>query len=287
MPPSYAHKKVAVVFSGGAARGFVHLGVIKALEEMQIRPTTIVGTSMGGIVGAYYAVYKNYENARRIMGRHKWYKTVTFKDFLGNKKGLVKGKHIRELFLGDIGDITFRKLDLQLIMNASDVISGENVVLRSGSVVDAMRCTMGIPLIYEPVRRKIGGKFRELVDGGLTSNLFFDILIPRAKDFDLIILVNLNSQSPPYKKKMNMIDFAFHNFYIYQYRQVKLSLDALMCDQSKNAKEFKKRMVILSPDMKGARGFEFKEMDKFIRMGYRCFKNKLPDIKKVLSRKSL
>jgi len=226
MPKDYSHKKVALVLSGGAARGFVHLGVLKALEEIGITPTTIVGTSMGAIVGAYYAVYKNYANAKRIMGRHKWYKTFTLKD-LGGKKGLIKGHHFAKLLKADLGDITFRQLDTQLIMNASDVVSGENIVLRSGNVVDAIRASMSIPLIYEPIRRRVGNKNRLLVDGGLTSNLFFDILVPQAKKYDLIILVNLNAQAPPYKTKGNVIDFAFHNFYIYQHRQVKQSLEIL------------------------------------------------------------
>lgn len=277
----YSKKKVALVLAGGGARGLVHLGVFKALEELGIRPCTVVGTSMGAIVGAYYAVYKNYLPMRQVLKRHKWYKTFTLKDLVGNK-ALIKGNHIVTLFNEDLGNVKFSDLDIELIMNAADIRTGENIVLQKGNVAQAIRASMGIPMVYDPFPKNVKGKKHLLIDGGMATNLFFECLIPRAKEFDAIILVNLNAFPPSYKQNFGIFDFAFHTYYLYQRRQTQLSLQALDVDSTKNAQLFKKKMIVLSPNLKTLRGFQFEKLDSLANIGYEAMFKKIRLLKKIL-----
>ncbi|MBT7736389.1 patatin-like phospholipase family protein [Candidatus Peregrinibacteria bacterium] len=159
------NKKIALVLGGGSAFGYAHIGVIKAMEEKGIRPDLIVGTSMGSIVGSYYAVFGEIDSLVEKISKTSAVKIAADPGFLS--LGVIKAKKIEELFKEVFGDRNFAHCKIPLIVNACDINSGENVIYKKGRIKDAVRASMSVPGIFAPVVK--GSKV--LVDGGVVNNL--------------------------------------------------------------------------------------------------------------------
>ena len=209
--------KIGLVLSGGGARGAAHIGVLKVLEELQVPIDLIVGTSMGSIVGAAYATGLSVEQMEKVI------KTITTdRLFTDNPprqdqtmrrkdddlrpyfvpelavtpdgvllpKGLVTGVAL-EGELRRLVQVTsarsFDELPIPFRAIATDIGTGEMVVLKEGSVVQAIRASMSVPGAVAPVEM---GR-RQLVDGGLVRNLPIDIA--RSMGAEVIIAVNLGT----------------------------------------------------------------------------------------------
>jgi NTE family protein len=157
--------KIGFALGGGAARGLSHIGVLKVLDEHGIFPDIIAGTSIGAIVGALYAGgYKPSEIEQIVLGLD-WKKLVRLVDMTLPLRGLLKGKRVITLLRSVLGDLTFPQLRCDFACVATDIINGEQVVLRSGSLIDAVRASISIPGIFAPVAIK--GRY--LVDGSLVN----------------------------------------------------------------------------------------------------------------------
>ncbi|MFP4401588.1 MAG: patatin-like phospholipase family protein, partial [Candidatus Woesearchaeota archaeon] len=178
-------KKTALVLSGGAARGLAHIGVIKVLESEGIIPDLIVGTSMGSIIGAMYAMsgdssvfdkYLNYELKDLIsMG-----------DFGFKSGGFLKGTKVSYILSKIFGaPFSFEELKIPLIVNAVDIRSGKEVVFDSGNLIHAVRSSISIPLVFAPVKH--GDML--LIDDGML-NPAGTSLVPA--NFNAIILSDVN-----------------------------------------------------------------------------------------------
>lgn len=165
----FAKKKIGLVLGSGAARGLAHVGAVKVLQEQRIPIDCIVGTSIGALVGACYARNGDITEFEQVVLK------TDFKRFLGlvdvnlalMSKGLVQGNKVKELLKPLIGDVTFKDLQIPLAVVATDVYTGEEVVLREGSVLEAVRASISMPVIFTPV--KIGERF--LIDGGVVNPL--------------------------------------------------------------------------------------------------------------------
>jgi NTE family protein len=215
--PAAARPRIGLVLSGGGARGAAHIGVLKVLEELRVPIDVIAGTSMGSIVGGAYASGQSLPNLIVEVGNIKTemlardqpprseisihLKQEDWLDFIGPQFGLRDGSLalpkgaitgvaleavLRELALAK-GDWDFDKLPIPFRAIATDVVSGQMTVLRSGDLSTAMRASMSVPGAVAPVQ--IDGKM--LVDGGLTRNLPVDVA--RSMGADVIIAVNLGT----------------------------------------------------------------------------------------------
>ena len=149
-------KKIALVLGGGSALGYAHIGVIQEMEDQGMRPDLIIGTSMGAIVGAYYALHGEVDSLVEILKKTSMLKL-----------GIEGVKKIEKLFEDAMGDASFADCKIPLKINACDINSGENVVFEKGLLREAMRASMSIPGVFPPV--VLDG--RVLVDGGLCNNL--------------------------------------------------------------------------------------------------------------------
>ena len=161
--------KIGLALGGGGARGLAHIGVLKVFERHGIPIDLIAGTSMGGLVGALYASGVKPEDMEKEMVRRgrvtEWVKLV---DFTISTRGIVKGARIYDHLAMLLGkDLTFDDLRLPLSVVSTDLRSGREVVLQQGKIVDAVRATISIPLVFLPVERD-GMK---LVDGGVVNNV--------------------------------------------------------------------------------------------------------------------
>jgi NTE family protein len=182
---AHSQRKIGLVLGSGGARGWAHFGVLRALDEAGIQPGIITGASAGAMVGAFYA-------AGRIRDLHdlasglKWKDVVYYlSDISRTRSGLVDGRRIRDVFRGVLGHLTIEELGIPFAAVATDVRSGQAVMLRTGDLVDAVRASISLPGIFSPVERD----GRMLVDGGLVE----PVPIGAARDMgaDVIIAVNV------------------------------------------------------------------------------------------------
>jgi NTE family protein len=277
MKSKLANKKVALVLAGGSARGFCHVGVLEALQDIGIKPSLIVGTSIGAIIGAMYAKNPDANEIYKNLHRYQPFEFITFDDILG-KRGIIKGNKITKMLMEQIGDVKFNDLEIPLIVNATNMRNGTDYVFSKGSVIDAVRASLSIPLVFEPFKK--AGKV--LVDGGVTSNLFFEILIKDADKYDAFILIDLNNSLYNMKEDFSVLELVIQNLYITQKKIIKQSFEILEKDKSKKAMLFKKKMITIAPDIKDLNGAQFDKRDVFIARGYSAAIKKRKNILSVL-----
>ena len=222
--PEAARPKIGLALSGGGARGAAHIGVLKVLEELRVPVDCVTGTSMGSVVGGSFAAGTTPAQMEQIVTQTDWsgvfsdrppraeissrlkqddYKGLFAPEFgvrdgtLVVQKGVVSGVNI-ESFLryltqqsGGVAD--FRKLPVPFRAVATDIETGQAVILDRGSLSQAMRASMAIPGAVAPV--EIDGKL--LVDGGIANNLPIDVA--RKMCGEVIIAVNIST--PPLERE--------------------------------------------------------------------------------------
>lgn len=181
--------KVGLALSGGGARGLAHIGVLKILERAGIPVEYLAGTSMGGLIAAGYAAGLSAEYMEQealSMGRYA--RLIQLFDLSLPGAGLVEGKKIEAYLAQHLGERSFDELEIPLALVAVDLISGEEVVLTEGPVVEAVRATISMPGVFVPVCRD----GRVLVDGGLLNNLPADVV--RRMGADVVIAVDVSAR---------------------------------------------------------------------------------------------
>lgn len=212
-----ARPRVGLVLSGGGARGAAHVGVLKVLDEMRIPIDAIAGTSMGAVVGGLYASGMPIADIEKLLRSVNWedaFKDRPPREELGFRRkqddreflvryalgvtdkgfvlprGLVQGQKLEQVLRGAslpvAGVQSFDRLPIPFRAVATDLETGEAVVMDSGDLVTAMRASMSAPGVFAPVERD--GKL--LVDGGLTENL--PVEIARAMNVDVLIVVDVS-----------------------------------------------------------------------------------------------
>ena len=180
-------KKVGLALSGGGARGLAHVGVLDVLHKEGIPIDLIAGTSAGAIMGAMYASHRDTDRMLKDALDPDWKRLTPMVDPTLPKTGFIKGTKIKNLlarFLG--GDIHFSDLQIPFACVATDIDTGEEVIIDSGPVADALRASISIPGIFTIVKRE--GRY--LVDGGLTTPVPINVVKQMGADF--IIAVNVN-----------------------------------------------------------------------------------------------
>lgn len=185
-------QKVALVLSGGGAKGNAHIGVIEELEKNGFEISSVAGTSMGALVGGVYALGKLPEFKEWMMGldRRKVFNLV---DFTFSASGLVKGDKVLNAMKAFIADANIEDLKIPFAAVAADLVSKQEVVFRKGSVYDAIRASISIPTVLTPV--KSGKKI--LVDGGVLNNIPVNH-IARTEN-DILVAVNVGADVPVLK----------------------------------------------------------------------------------------
>ncbi len=164
--PPGATSLLGLALGGGGARGLCHIGVLQVLEELDIRPDVISGTSMGGLIGAFIAAGYSGEQMAEIATDLRWRKLIDWSPFSGrlvNTKGL-------ERWLADLLPATFEELELPLVLTATDLNDGRIHYSQHGDLIHALRATTAYPGALEPVTV---GRAR-LVDGGLLNQIPVD-----------------------------------------------------------------------------------------------------------------
>ena len=222
----------ALVLAGGGARGLAHIGLLKGLEEANFpKPSLVVGTSMGAIVGGLYACGMSPVEMEHFVLEEfditDYLDSFVFKldgpvgkvmqtgqalASLAGRPGIDPGKRVLELFEKLTGGKRFSDTKIPFRCNAVDLLTGREVVFSSGSIARALRASMSLPVFFEPFLEK--GMC--LVDGGLLDNM--PVAIAKKEKCKKILAVNVNNftQSTPKDLKngpqviFRSIDCAIH-----------------------------------------------------------------------------
>jgi len=179
---------VGLVLGSGASRGWAHIGVIEALLDANIPIHLITGCSVGAFVGAIYAS-GGLERLKKFVIEMDGESMFSFSDFSLIRSGLLNGdKKVKELFCMHSDKKEFEELEIPLKVVAADMYSGDQVVLDTGNLLNALRASMSYPGLFAPVFHK----GRWLIDGGVVDPV--PVGVARAMGSDIIIAVNLDSQ---------------------------------------------------------------------------------------------
>ncbi|HEX7021685.1 MAG TPA: patatin-like phospholipase family protein [Trueperaceae bacterium] len=182
---------IGVALGGGSARGYAHIGALRCLERNGLAPDVVVGTSFGALIGALYAAGLGIpELTRRATDVRRRDLLRQVPDFGLHKAALFRGDRLENYFDELVEGRNFADLACRFVVVATDVDSGERVLLNDGSLARALRASASMPGIFAPVEYQ----GRRLVDGGLGSPVPLDTLEEQDVDIAIGIGVGLESQ---------------------------------------------------------------------------------------------
>jgi len=251
--------RIALVLGGGAARGFAHVGAIKALESQSIKPDIVVGTSVGSMVGALYASgYDGFELQRVALEMTE----SMVSDWSLPNRGFFRGEALQEFVNRNVQNRPIEKLPRKLAIVATDLNSGEAIVFERGDTGMAVRASSSVPGVFQPV--KIGA--REYVDGGLVSPV--PVKAARALGADIVIAVDISARPSP-KPLLGTID-------------VLLQTVAIM-GKAIAANELVQADVIIQPDISKVSATDFAGRHLAILEGERAGLAAMPALKAKLA----
>jgi NTE family protein len=257
-PP--AAPKIALALGGGAARGFAHVGVIKALEAQGIVPDIIVGTSAGSVVAALYAGGANgFELQKLALSMEDG----SVSDWVLPDRGFIRGEALQNFVNKALVNRPMNALPRKLAVVATELQTGEMTVLRSGDVGLAVRASSSVPGVFQPVR--IGG--REFVDGGLVSPV--PAKVARDMGADLVIAVDISSK-PKNAKVSSMIDVLLQTFTIMSTTVAQYELG--------------QADVVIRPDVGSIGGTDFQSKHLAILEGEKAAAEKMEQIRAALAK---
>ena len=177
--------RVGLALGSGSARGWAHIGVIKALTEAGIEVDCIAGTSIGAVVGAVHAAGR-LETLEEVVLGFDWKQIASFFDVVLPKSGLLDGRKISRFIHGYVRGLRMEELPIPFWAVATDLCTGRKVVLREGDVIEAVRASISVPGIFTPVQKDR----MVLADGALVDPVPVEVV--REMGADYVIAVDLN-----------------------------------------------------------------------------------------------
>ncbi len=237
-------KRLGLALGGGAARGVAHIGVIKVLEEEGVKISHVAGTSAGSLMGALYCAGLGWREMREVAESINWGDIVS-PAFDG--MGMVSAKKLEKALNDVIGERDFSDMTIPFCAVATDIQSGEPVVLSEGSVSHAVRASCSIPAIFAPT--KWGDRI--LVDGGLVDDVPVDVV--REMGADAVVGVDLNVDRGHADPPDNLIDVFYR------------SLNILIYNVAKSKKQTAD--IMIAPDLAGFKYYRLREIDKLVAAG--------------------
>lgn len=182
--------RTAVVFGSGGARGWAHIGVLKAFREIGFRPDIVAGTSIGSVAAAVQAT-DTLDAFIKFSENFDWFKAAQlFVEFGIHRGGLVEGRKVAKFLESMFPIENIEDLPIPFAAVATDLFTSEEIVFRDGPLIPALRASISIPGVFTPVQ--LDG--RHLVDGGLVNPLPLDLV--REMGATHVVAVNMNGPLP-------------------------------------------------------------------------------------------
>ena len=275
--------KIGLVLGGGGARGYAHVGVLKKLEEMRIPYDYIAGTSMGSIVGGFVATGMEHEELAQVVRDADWddlFKDQTSREDLpfrrkadddlglfGPKlgigkdssllpRGMVSGQKVIFMFESvasqRVNTTNFDLLPIKFRAIATDIVTGDMVVIDDGELSMAMRASMAVPAFFDPVRRNDA----LLVDGGLVRNLPVDVA--REMGADVVIAVDVGTKLMGKEEISNVLSIVSQMTGLLTVQNTNIQIESL-----------RENDVLIVPDIgEKISSADFSKLDEAIPLGY-------------------
>ncbi|MCX5806912.1 MAG: patatin-like phospholipase family protein [Proteobacteria bacterium] len=262
-PPAFksTEPKIALVLGGGSAKGFAHVGVIRILEQEKIPIHMIIGTSAGSLIGGMYAA--NPDSFQLEWTAFKIDKNDIL-DFsiIYSKLGPVQGVKLESFIEQTVKVKKVEDTKIPFYPIATDLNTGETIILEKGSLAKAIRASSSIPGIFAPVT--FGN--RMLVDGGVSNNLACDIA-KRDKGADIVIAVNLLKDIKDYDIG-SVVDI------------IAQSINIMMHENNKTKLNYAD--ILIEPETKGVSIFDFTQKKRLMEEGMRATKAAVPKIREMI-----
>jgi NTE family protein len=290
--PAKPRPKIGLVLSGGGARGLTHVGVLKVLHEMRIPIDYIAATSMGAIVGGFYASGMTPDDMQRHLSSVSWptilsdsppRRDVGFRRKeeesafplgfeMGYRdgqvlwfKGALSGSNL-ELFLHELTRNAdsiddFDKLPIPFRAISTNMVTGQAVVFDRGRLFQAMRASMSVPGMFSPV--ELDGRI--LGDGGLVNNLPIDVV--RAMGADIVIAVNIGTPLMSRDQLQSVVGYASQMINILTEQNVRAQLAQLRPGD-----------ILISPDLGNLTFIDFAAAPKFVQLGIQAAEAMRPQL---------
>ncbi|KKU15788.1 hypothetical protein A3I34_01500 [Candidatus Jorgensenbacteria bacterium RIFCSPLOWO2_02_FULL_45_12] len=255
-------KKVGLALGGGAAKGLAHIGVIRTLEKAGIDISFISGTSMGALVGGYYAATKDINFIENFFIKMKHSDVYPVTRILRKRDGSIFKNELMELLEGEIRGKKIEDCEIPFAAVATDVETGDEVVLKTGDLREAIKASTALPLIFPPVN--IGG--RVLMDGGFVNPVPADVV--RGMGAEYVIAVDVSS------KWFNFEEEKMNPMKIYSVMPKALS----MIEYQIARRILPQADIVLTPPVLGYKWFKFADAEEIIKCGASEAKNKLRTI---------
>lgn len=257
--------KIGLALGGGGARGLAHLPLLRLLDEREIKPAKIVGTSMGAIIGALYASGLSAIEIEERLREHMVLKEDHLRDVFKKSRnlvrwakiltptsgsgGLIKADGLFDYLFNEIHDLTFDDLKIPFQAIACDYHTGTEVVLKSGALLPAVQASMAVPGVFSPV------EINEwlLVDGGLVNNLGYELA---GEDMDFCIAFDVTSLPEQGNSPLpSALEIAVG------------SLDIMQMAALEKRLEFKKPDILIRPNTTGIDFFDLHRMEQALEAG--------------------
>jgi NTE family protein len=250
--------KIGLALGSGGARGFAHVGVLKALAEANIKIDYIAGSSIGALVGALYGAGHDVEQLYKMATT---FKRKYYLDFTVPKMGFVIGNKVKELLRILTHGKNIEQLSPPLAIVATDLLTGEKVVFTKGSAAEAVRASVSIPGIFIP--EKIDGRL--LVDGGVIDRV--PVSVVGEMGADLVIAVDVSS-SKGQSDVHSIFDVIMQSIDIMQHEMVRFH--EMTAD------------VMIKPQVKQFSSKSFTNVKEIITIGQEETKKNIPLIRSAL-----
>lgn len=251
--------KVGVALGSGAAKGFAHVGVLKALTEHHIPIDVVTGSSMGSLIAAYYATGMKPDFMERLASSLGW---RHWADFTVPKMGLIAGDKVRQMVAMLTRGLCIEQADIPLAIVATELLSKRSVTFTEGKISDAVRASVGIPGVFVPYVYGDG----IYVDGGVSERVPVDAA--RLLGADIVVGVDVGSVQKSIAPE-NIMDVIVQSIDIMQ--------DHACRERAKSAN------VYIEPDLTGVGSSHFHKAREAIAAGYEAASAAMPALVSLMS----
>lgn len=260
--------KIGIALGGGAARGYAHIGVLNAIDELNIPISYVSGTSIGSFIGALYTSgnLKTFEN--EVRSRNSFMKDVLFKlDPVFPKLSIMNGNEVIKIFK-ELTDIrTFEELKIPLTTVATDIINNKKIESNKGDIINAIKASIAIPGVLTPtyVNENL------CVDGGLIDPVPLQSIIDMGSDITLAVNLYGLQSSEKKDNNYNIVDIVD--------RSAKIILNNVTHLSFKNNEPD----ILIEPPIDQFKGWDFHRSNELIEIGYHTAKKILKENEELFS----
>ena len=254
------HYKIGIALGGGAARGYAHIGVLKAIDELKIPIDFISGTSIGSFIGALYSSGKLNQFEEEIKSKNSFIRDVLFKlDPIYPKLAVMNGNEVIKAFKKLTNITTFEELDIPLTTVTTDIINNQKIECSSGDLINAIKASIAIPGVLKPTY--VDDKL--CVDGGLIDPVPLESIIKMGATRTIAVNLYGLESSDKTDEKYNIIDIVDRSAKIVLNNVTHLSFKQNEPD------------LLIEPPIDQFKGWDFHKANELIEIGYKKGKQSL------------